>query len=87
MIYLVSHSFHLIIDIAGRTQNAIIAHGAVAIQWIFPPLGAMNFKDVIGSFTDFNLIYMLSNMAYALVYLAVILFLTVLIFDKKKFEG
>ncbi|MDC0506002.1 ABC transporter permease [Candidatus Gracilibacteria bacterium] len=87
MIYLVSHSFHLIIDMAERTQSKVLAHGTVAAQGIFPPLGAMNIKDVIGSFTDFNLIYMLSNTLYAFVYLTVILGLTVLIFNKKKFEG
>ncbi len=87
MIYLISHSFTLIIDIVWRTENVLLVKSAVAVQSIFPPLGAMNIKDVIGTFTDFSLWYFLSNIGYSLIYLALLVWFTILIFNKKRFEG
>lgn len=87
MVYLTAHSYPLIIDMVGRTKSVILTKLAVVFQGIFPPYNAMNIKDVIGSFNDFSLVYFLSNAWYALVYLALILWFTVLIFNRKKFEG
>lgn len=87
MVYLVSHSFALLIDMVGRTQNAILVKTTVFFQSFFPPMGALNIKDVIGSFKDFDLVYFFSNTAYAIVYLFLLIWFTVLIFNKKRFEG
>lgn len=87
MIYFISHSFALIIDIMLRLENALWVKITLWLQWLFPPLWAMNFKDVIGTFQDFSLFYFISNAAYGLVYLIIIMFFTVLIFNRKKFEG
>jgi len=55
-------------------------------QLIFPPLQAMNIKDVIGSFSDFPLQFFLFNGVYALLYIVIILFFTVQIFSRRTFE-
>ena len=87
MIYMISHNFELIIDMMLRTKSKLLVQGMVGVQSIFPPLGAMNIKDVIGSFQNFSTLYLLSNFAYAIVYLGIILYFTILIFNKKRFEG
>ncbi|MFK7779841.1 MAG: ABC transporter permease [Candidatus Gracilibacteria bacterium] len=87
MIYFLSHSFTILIDIANRSANTVTLYLAKGLQLLFPPFEALNIKDVIGSFSNFNANYFLLNSAYSIAYLTVILFFTVLIFNKKKFEN
>lgn len=87
MIYFLSHSFSLLLTMAERTKNEIAVYFTQGLQLLFPPLEALNIKDVIGSFKDFHFNFFLFNSFYSLVYLAIILTLTVIIFDRKKFEG
>ncbi len=87
MIYFLSHSFTIIIDIANRSANQIAAYFAKWLQLLFPPFEALNIKDVIWSFNNFPANYFLSNTAYSLVYIIVILYFAILIFEKKKFEN
>jgi hypothetical protein len=87
MIYFLSHSFSLLLDMAMRSQNAITQYFVQTLQLLFPPFEALNIKDVIGSFTNFHPNFFLFNSAYSLVYLALILLWTILIFNKKKFES
>ena len=85
MIYLISHSFSLVLDLFSRLQeNAFLA--VQTIQLLFPPLQALNTKDVIGSFSDFGLEYFLFNSIYAMVYIMIVLFFAVQIFSRKTFE-
>ncbi len=86
MIYFLSHSFSLLITMAERTKNEIILYFTQGLQLLFPPLEAINTKDVIGSFSNYSFNFFLFNTFYSLVYLAIILTLTVIIFDRKKFE-
>jgi len=86
MIYFLSHSFSLIIHIAEKTKNEIVIYFSKWLQLLFPPLEAINIKDVIWRFKDFSFNYFLFNTFYSLVYLAIILILTVIIFNRKKFE-
>jgi ABC-type transport system involved in multi-copper enzyme maturation permease subunit len=87
MIYFLSHSFTILIDIANRTANIVIFYFSKILQLLFPPFEALNIKDIIGSFSNFNANYFLFNSIYSIVYLTIILFFTILIFNKKKFEN
>jgi len=86
MIYFLSHSFSLLLTMAERTKSEIVVYSTQWLQLLFPPLEALNIKDVIGSFKDFGFNYFLFNTFYSLVYLAIILTFTVIIFNRKKFE-
>jgi len=87
MIYFISHSFSLILDMVMRTKNVLLVYFSQFVNIIFPPLEAINIKDYIGSFQDFPLSFLLSNSLYSLLYICVLLTLTLIIFNKKKFEG
>lgn len=86
MVYLIAHSFSLIIDIFVRLWDMFMIQVVRIFQLIFPPLQAMNIKDVIGSFSDFPLQFFLFNGVYALLYIVIILFFTVQIFSRRTFE-
>ena len=86
MIYFLSHSFSLLTTMAERTKNEIVVYFTQGLQLIFPPLEAINIKDIIWSFKDFHFNFFLFNTFYVLVYITIILTLTVIIFDRKKFE-
>lgn len=87
MIYFLSHSFTIIIDIANRSGNIIALYFSKWLQLLFPPFEALNIKDVIGSFTNFSGTYFLFNSVYSIVYLVIILYFSIMIFNRKKFEN
>lgn len=87
MIYFLSHSFTIILDIANRTGNLIAVYFSKWLQLLFPPFEALNIKDVIWSFTNFHANYFLFNSLYSIIYLSIILFFTIQIFNRKKFEN
>lgn len=87
MIYILSHSFTILLDIANRGQNIASVYFAKWLQLLFPPFEALNTKDVIWSFSNFHINYFLFNSFYSITYLIIILFLTVQIFNRKKFEN
>jgi hypothetical protein len=47
MIFLLSHSFSLLLTIAEKTKNQIIVYFTQGLQLLFPPLEALNIKDII----------------------------------------
>lgn len=87
MVYFVSHSYSLLNDMAGNTQSKLIQFWTQWIQLLFPPLEALNTKDIIGTFNNFHVNYFIFNTFYSIVYLCIILFFTTLIFNKKTFES
>ena len=87
MIYFLSHSFTIMIDIANRTSSTITIYFTKWLQLLFPPFEALNIKDVIWSFTNFSNYYFIFNSFYSIIYLIIILFFTILIFERKKFEN
>jgi len=87
MVYFVGHSFSLMLDMASRTKDTIIIGLTKGLQLIFPPMEALNIKDVIGSYSNFWSMYFLTNTLYAIFYLLIILYFTVKIFNRKKFEN
>lgn len=87
MIYFLSHSFTIILDIAYRTQNQFIIYFTRWLNLLFPNFEALNIKDVIWTFKNFDIIYYSTNILYSIIYLFIIIFLSVIIFDRKKFEN
>lgn len=87
MIYFISHSFSLLLDLILRTQIVFLEFFVKILQLLFPPFEAINFKDYIGSFVQFETTFFMQNIVYSVVYLGLVLFFTVLIFNKKKFEN
>jgi ABC-type transport system involved in multi-copper enzyme maturation permease subunit len=86
MVYLISHSFSLIIDLFLRIQDVFMLQVVRVFQVIFPPMQALNIKDVIGSFSEFSMRFFMFNTTYSLLYILIILFFTVQIFSRKTFE-
>lgn len=87
MIYFISHSFSLLLDLVVKTKIIFLEIWTKILQLLFPPFEALNTKDFIWSFAKFDLGFFMQNITYSMVYLALILFFTVLIFNKKKFEN
>lgn len=87
MIYFISHSFSMLLDLVWVTKNMIIINSVKILQLIFPPFEALNIKDVIWSFTNFQPLYFLFNSFYSFTYLFLIILFTIFIFNKKKFEN
>lgn len=87
MIYFLSHSYSLLLEMAIRTQNIVIYYFTQGVQLLFPPFEALNIKDVIGSFTNFHINFFLFNSFYSIAYLSILLLWTILIFNKKRFES
>lgn len=87
MIYFLSHSFSIIIDIANKANNQIMIYFTKWLQLLFPPFEALNIKDVIWSFKNFDMMYFFINTSYSIVYLAIIILFSIIIFEKKKFEN
>ena len=87
MVYFLSHSFSLLLDLASRFNDMVIIYFTKIFQLMFPPMEALNIKDVIWSYTNFWAMYFLWNTVYSIAYLAIILYFSVLIFNRKKFEN
>jgi len=86
MIYILSHSFTLLLDMVARTKNMILTYFIQFVNLAFPPFEALNIKDVIWSFVDVSFKFYAFNTLYSIAYLSIILYFTVLIFNKKEFE-
>lgn len=85
--YFIAHSFSMVIDLILRIQNQFLVYFVKFLQILFPPFEAINLKDYIWSFRDFSFLYLAWNTLYSLLYLAIILCFTILIFNKKNFEN
>jgi len=86
MIYFISHSFNSIVDMTNRFKNELLTNLIQVFQLLFPPFEALNIKDVIWWFTNFDFVFYISNIFYSILYLGFLLYFTVLIFNKKEFE-
>lgn len=86
LVYFISHSFSLVIDMMVRAKSVAWVYFAQGVSLLFPPLEAINIKEVIGSFQDFSSFYLFSNLLYSVCYIVVIMLLSIVIFNRKKFE-
>ncbi|MDD3145253.1 MAG: ABC transporter permease subunit [Candidatus Gracilibacteria bacterium] len=87
MIYFASHSFSTILDLVNKMGNNIAINGVKLLQLLFPPFEALNTKDIIGNFSDFSNSYFMLNFVYSVGYFFIVLYFTVVIFSRKKFEN
>lgn len=87
--YFISHSFSLLLDLVIRMKNEMMIVFVKFLQLLFPPFEALNTKDKIWSFdiSKYGFDFFVLNSFYSFAYLALILFFTILIFNKKKFEN
>lgn len=86
MIYLISHSYSLILDLFGKLESSVSLFVVKWIQLLLPPLEALNVKNLIWVQVSFELSYFLYNIAFVVLYTACIITLSVLIFSHKTFE-
>lgn len=87
MVYLISHNYGLMIDLFSRMENTLTLKVIKILELVFPPMQALNVKDVIGSFSNFSTQLFLFNTVYSFLYIMIILFFAVHIFSRKTFEN
>jgi len=87
LFYISGHSFSLLLDLVNRTKNEFIIKSVEILQLVFPPFEALNIKNYIWGVEEFTNKFFLFNTWYSIIYLIIILYFTVIIFDKKKFEN
>ncbi|MDP5038863.1 MAG: ABC transporter permease [Candidatus Gracilibacteria bacterium] len=87
LLYFVSHSFGLLIEMFTRLDISFLLYFIKTLQVLFPPFEALNLKDYIGYDIKFTNFYYIINSIYSIFYIFVILFLTSVIFNNKKFEN
>lgn len=86
-IAIIGHGVTSIIDIAARSGNIAFAYFGKFLMIIFPNFEALNIKSAIGTPVVFSWQYLSLNTAHAFLYLAVILLLSTMIFNRKTFEN
>lgn len=86
MCYLIAHSFSTLLDMFARMWDLMLFRAIQGLQLLFPPMQALNIKDVIGGFSDFPIQFFLFNSFYSLLYITLILFFATRIFTKRNFE-
>lgn len=86
MVYFLSHSFSLLLDLVHRLGNVIVIYFTKGLQLLFPPLEALNTKDLIWSFEVMTPYIYLYTSLYSLAYIFLALFFSVIIFNRKNFE-
>ncbi len=87
IIYFLWHSFSLLLDLVARFKNEVYTFLVRLLELFFPPMNALNTKDVIWSFDSFSNMYFLSNTFYAFFYILILLIFTIFIFNRKRFEN
>lgn len=85
--YIIGSSFTIIQDMVQKTWNEALILFTRWVATIFPPFEALNLKDMIWWVIEISNSYLFMNTFYSVVYLSLIMFVTVLLFNRKKFEG
>jgi hypothetical protein len=86
MVYLIGHSFSLLIDMALRLKNQVLLKTMEVLNVFFPPLEALNIKNYIASPKYFSNLFLTQNTLYSIIFITILLYFTVLIFSRKEFE-
>lgn len=86
-VYLISHSITTMTDMALRSENYILLYFSKFLMVIFPNFEALNIKSIIGTPIVLSPSFYAINTIHAILYLAVILTFSVLIFNRKTFEN
>lgn len=86
MIYVIGHSYSLVLDLIMTVKTTVWLTFVKIFGVLIPPFEALNTKDVIGMFSEYTPEYFLLNSMYSVIYLMIVLFLAVIIFERKTFE-
>lgn len=87
LIYIISHSITALIDMAISKKNIILAYISRFLYIVFPNFEALNIKNMMWLPEKIWFAYVAGNWAYAILYLCLILFFTIAIFNRKTFEN
>lgn len=87
MIYFLSHNFSILLDLVNKWENYLVIHFVKLLELIFPPFEALNTKDIIWHFTNFSSSFFILNVFHSILYFFLLIFLSVIIFSRKKFEN
>lgn len=85
-IYIVSHGVSTVVDVALQKHEVVLVWIASGFAAVLPPLESLNLKTVIGTQVDMPLTQILEWYGVGILYLAVILWATILLFNRKTFE-
>lgn len=87
-VYVISHTVSPMIDAAIRGGNAVFLRFSQVLYLLFPNFEGLNYpKNVIGTPELISTTNILANAGHAILYVAIILLFTVLIFNSKTFEA
>lgn len=87
-VYIISHSISPIIDTALRGNNVGFTRFAQFLYLLFPNFEGLSYaKNIIGTPQTIGTIGFIANGGHALLYMAIILTFTIVIFNKKTFEA
>ena len=87
-VYLIGHAIAPMIDTAIRSGNTVFLRFSQALYALFPNFEALSYpKNIIGTPQTLDMPVFFFTASHALVYLAVILLFTILIFNRKTFEA
>ena len=85
-VYVASHGISTVVDMATQKHELAIIWGASVFGAILPPLEGLNLKAFVATQASLSLSQIFISYATGIGYLLVILWATVLIFNKKTFE-
>ncbi|MDD2916714.1 MAG: ABC transporter permease [Candidatus Gracilibacteria bacterium] len=86
-VYVISHSITTMTDMAVHSSNQILFYFSKFLMVVFPNFEALNIKSIIGTPVVLAPSFFAINLVHALLYLALTLTFTVLIFNRKTFEN
>lgn len=86
-VYIISHWITSIIDMARHSKSLPLEYLWKIIYVIFPNFEWLNIKDNIMSAVPVSLSDLSFNFVYAVLYLVIILWFTIIIFNRKTFEN
>ena len=85
-IYISAHGVSTVVDVALQKHEIALVYIASVFAAILPPLEGLNLKTVLATQIDIPFLQILISYGIGLLYLAVILWATILLFNKKTFE-
>jgi len=85
--YITGHSLSLVMDLAKKWWNELLIKTVEIIHILFPPFEALNIKNNIWWIISYDLKFYLLNTWYSFVYIMILLYFTIIIFNNKKFEN
>lgn len=86
-VYIIGHGGYMLLEYALVHENSLMLRLGQGILYFFPNLQALNFKNMVHLVNFPNISHFLSIIAFSLIYIAIILFISQKIFEKKSFDN